>query len=81
MLKNNGMTKNKLIKALQAMPGNPLIVLSRDAEGNGFSPLAAAEMTGYIPAPVYGGEIWEPEYDNQAEPEGVVSAVCLWPLH
>lgn len=34
------MRKNQLIKKLQKIEGNPLIICASDAEGNDFSPLS-----------------------------------------
>lgn len=72
------MTKNELIKALRTLPGDPLIVMSKDGEGNGFSPLAAALPIFYIADTAWRGDIWGPE-ENETPPEKAIPAVCLWP--
>lgn len=40
------MTVAELIDQLSALPADALVVLSRDAEGNGYSPLAEYALDG-----------------------------------
>jgi hypothetical protein len=41
------MNKSELIKLLNDIEGDPIIVLSRDAEGNGFNKLSDIELSSY----------------------------------
>lgn len=71
-LPNNTMTKTEdarkymttvkeLIETLSKLPGDHMVVLQKDAEGNGYSPLAGAEVAKYIPEATWYGEVPHPE--------------------
>ena len=48
----------QLIKILEKMDGDRIVILQKDGEGNGFSPLAGADdNTQYLPDSTYSGEI------------------------
>lgn len=68
------MTVRELIERLGAcMDQDATVVLSHDAEGNGYSPLAA------ICEGAFGrrnGFLWEPELADEDDKP----AVCLWPV-
>lgn len=76
------MTIDELKERLESLnlPGDTVVVMSRDAEGNDFSPLNAAEFELYEPTSTYSGELVELE-DEEETPDGVVPSVVLWPTN
>jgi hypothetical protein len=86
------MTIDELRKRLDDlnMPGDTPVILSKDAEGNGFSPLVEAEVAMYAADSTWSGERYMTEEDRQAtgepdeyaeSPEDAVRAVFLWPTN
>lgn len=72
-------TKNELIYELQQIPGNPIVVMSKDTEGNGFSPFCEAGDGGvYVPDTTYSGEYYNVE-DAEKYGTGGVPVIVLWP--
>jgi len=75
------MTKDELIAELQAIPGNPVVLVSSDEEGNRIKRLADINVG---PAIKHDWEIdlIHPldlkEYDDE-DLEKVFEAICLWP--
>lgn len=72
------------------LPGDTVVVLAEDAEGNGFSPLADASPAMYFGLSSFNGEHYMTEEQRQAmddpdeygqAPEGSVRAVFLWPTN
>jgi hypothetical protein len=61
----------ELRRHLDGLRDDVLVVLSKDAEGNGFSPLAEAELSDYEPETTWSGDV------------GVGGEVCvvLWPTN
>lgn len=47
---------------------NMEIIISRDSEGNGYSPLCQVDDAYYVPNSKYSGEVYY-EYNLQEEPE------------
>jgi hypothetical protein len=75
------MTAGELRKALEDVPDERLVVLARDEEGNGFSPLAEVVSTErYFAETTYFGEIVHPD-DYGEMGDDYVLAVVLWPLN
>jgi hypothetical protein len=70
------MTTHELAKALLKEP-NVKVVLSRDAEGNGYSPCSSICNAKYVPSSTCRGEII-PE-DDDAEYKNAENVVVLWP--
>lgn len=71
------MKVNELRTRLADFNGDLEVILSKDAEGNGFSP--AAEVDGpceYVPETTWSGEVTHP--DDQ---EGESNAVVIWPTN
>jgi hypothetical protein len=66
------MTVQQLIKYLQQRDPKATVLVSRDEEGNGFSPLVEVD----------GGGIWNRD-DYVSHPDDVgkrkKNAICLWP--
>lgn len=86
------MTIDELRKQLADLdiPGDTPVVLSQDAEGNGFSPLAEAAVAMYAADTTWSGEHYMTEEDRQATgmpeeydeaPDDAVRAVFLWPTN
>ncbi|MFF1709273.1 hypothetical protein [Streptomyces sp. NPDC058268] len=78
------------LRTLEHLPESTLVVLAKDAEGNGFSPLCEAEPGMYLADTTYSGEHYLTEEQRQAEdepdeysqaPDGAVPAVFLWPTN
>lgn len=57
---NHGMTVGQLKKLLAAIPDDHLVILQKDAEGNGYSPLADVEGRNnvYVPDSTWSGEVY-----------------------
>lgn len=77
------MKVKELIEKLKAVDPDMLVVMSSDAEGNGFHPLEDAETGGYADGEVGLLELTEElkakgysEEDVRGEP-----AMVLWPSH
>lgn len=80
-----------IMEDLQRLPGSTLVVLSRDPEGNGFSPMEGYNFGRYAPQDPQStvGEVY-PMPDELARdpelrglyptiPEDATPAVVLWP--
>lgn len=78
---------------LKTLPKSTLIVMSKDGEGNGFSPLSETDGIGiamYLPRNTYAGYRYMTEADRLATgnpedydkaPDDAVRAVFLWPTN
>lgn len=86
------MTIDELRKHLDDLdlPGDTPVVLAKDAEGNGFSPLVEAEVAMYAAESTWSGDRYMPEEERLAEddpddyaeaPDDAVRAVFLWPTN
>lgn len=82
----------ELKEILTNLPDETLVVLSKDAEGNAYSPLSSFWEGHYIPDTTWAGEIWseddERDYDPHipedaevAPPSDAVPALVLWPTN
>lgn len=72
-----GMTVGELIGRLRAMDQKAVLVMSVDAEGNDYSPLADVQPANYFPVTNWSGDIYD--YDPQYHDAEEVSAVVLTP--
>jgi hypothetical protein len=68
------MTVQDLIDYLTGLSGNMPVILAKDAEGNGFSPLYVADTEHYVANTTYSGEL--SEYGDDGD-----LAVVLWPVN
>lgn len=84
-----GELRNRLA-ALDDLPDDTLVVLAKDGEGNGYSPLEALEEGRYLPENTWSGEHYMTEEQRLAQsdpddydpaPEEAVQAVFLWPVN
>lgn len=75
---------------LDHLPGDTIVILAKDGEGNSFSPLAEAENAMYYAETTWSGEHYLTEADRQAQddpddyseaPDDAVPAVFLWPTN
>ena len=57
------MKVSELIEALQEMDPDSLVIMQKDSEGNGYSPLAGADPNGiYVADSTYSGEVYDAEW-------------------
>jgi len=78
------MTVAQLREALKDLPDDMPIVMSKDAEGNNYSPLAQVDPNRqYEPYNTWSGEIKHPddEHDQTEEGDTFALVVCLWPTN
>lgn len=75
---------------LDHLPGETIVVLAKDGEGNGYSPLAEVEDAMYLAESTWSGEHYltaeqvaaDPECGEDDEaPDDAVPAVFLWPTN
>ena len=64
------MTVKELIEALSKEDPNRIIVMSRDAEGNGYSPLADWWLGAYKAETTWSGEVGLEKLDETAKTAG-----------
>jgi hypothetical protein len=70
------MTIAELIIELQKLPQDALVVQSKDAEGNGFSPIAEASMGCYA-----ADTTWSGDFGSADDFPDAPVAVCIWPTN
>lgn len=86
------MTKDELIRELQesSAPGDTVIVMSKDAEGNGYSPLADLSLGMYDAECTWAGEVYMTDEAREntgipdeysAAPDTAVLAIVLGPVN
>lgn len=71
-------TVGDLIAYLQTLNQDAIVVLSKDAEGNGYSPLRTVDEDRYIGDTSYSGYVLHGDSDpaNESAP-----CVALWPVN
>lgn len=72
-------TVSELIAKLSTLNPDLYVVMSKDAEGNDFSPLQSFEVGTYIPSTTWAGDFVAPDEDEDYSNEG--DAICLWPVN
>jgi hypothetical protein len=72
------MKASKLIKLLEKHPDWE-VVMSKDGEGNGFSPLAEIGEQLYVPDSTWSGEVFS--LDEKEEHDKGKEAFILWPTN
>lgn len=84
------MTLAELRAQLDALnlPDDTPVILARDAEGNGYSPVAAADDALYEAESTYSGQFYASPEMRAAEPgewdeapDSAVRAIFLWPTN
>jgi len=72
------MKVSELIEKLKCLPPDHIVVMSKDGEGNNFSPLSDYGLYQYTPDSTWSGEITQRE---DAEQDYQENAVVLWPIN
>ncbi|MBD0743523.1 hypothetical protein [Streptomyces sp. CBMA152] len=86
------MTLAELRQQLDALrlPGDTIVIIAKDSEGNRYSPLVEAHHAMYRADTTWAGEWYMPESQRLAEddpddwtqaPDDAVPAVFLWPTN
>ena len=79
------MTVGGLKTALEAFPDDTIVVMAKDGEGNGFSPLYEGTLERYEAESTWSGEVlYTNDQDDDvdgSESEDGVPAVILWPTN
>ena len=86
------MTVQHLKEILDTLDPSMLVVLSKDSEGNRYSPLVGHEVMNYVPERRWVGMVYDPELTPELEADGyteddvyndvdAVPAVILWPTY
>ncbi len=76
------MTVKELREKLETIPDDREVVMAKDAEGNGFSPLADISPVRYVEANTWSGSVDEGfDEDGKAVINFPFDAVCLWPVN
>lgn len=71
------MTVSEMIEKLQEVSGDLVVVISKDGEGNEFSPLETGSVGCYAPDSTWSGSFEHPDDQDGAAP----NALCLWPVN
>jgi hypothetical protein len=72
------MKVRELIEQLQKAPQEAVVILQRDAEGNGYSPVVGVEECWYDPASTCRGEVLSEGEDPEDCPNALL-ALVIWP--
>lgn len=84
------LTVRDLRESLAELPDDMLVVMSKDAEGNGYSPLAEVAQSMYLADSTWSGETYptpediadDDQYGEDDEaPDDAVRVVALWPVN
>lgn len=71
------MKVQELIEMLQKYPKDFDIIIQKDSEGNGYSPLVGAETAVYEAESTWSGQVLHPDdVEDQEE-----NCVVLWPVN
>lgn len=73
------MNVNDLLEILRGLPGEDLVVLAKDGEGNSYSPLSDYGIGVYVADSTWDGDYYDA--DDEDKPEDGVPAVTLWPTN
>jgi hypothetical protein len=72
-------TVGELLELLSGYPEDARIILSKDIEGNDYSPLAQVEEGIYEPYSTWSGEFYG--LDDTDDTESGERVVALWPIN
>ena len=76
------MKVSELIEMLESLDADALVVLSKDSEGNGFSPVTDVDPCHYTPFNTWSGEcIDTDDMDDADDHPDAEPCVCLWPTN
>ena len=73
------MTVQELIAELQQLPATSLVILQKDAEGNGYSPCSGTDVAVYMAESTWSGDSYR--LDDPDRPVGAVPCVVLYPIN
>lgn len=71
------MKKSELIEMLHQVEGDPVVILQKDSEGNGYSPCAGVDGNAWYEAET----TWYGEVYPVQEPQDGVPCIVLWPTN
>ncbi len=75
------MTVKELIEVLSGFSPDKEVILQKDAEGNGYSPLAGADDDAvYVAETTYSGTVYSKDEKEEYAPNGE-QVVVLWPTN
>lgn len=77
-------TVEELIEMLMELPKDAIVVMSEDAEGNGFSPFTELSVGSYEADTTYSGEFYvaaDDDDDDAYVPVEGRQSVALWPVN
>ena len=86
------MNVGELETLLKTLPDDTEIVMSKDAEGNAYSPLSGHWLGHYLPDTTWSGDLWSEEDERDFDPDipedaevcppvDAVKALVLWPTN
>jgi len=84
------MNAGELIKYLKGFDPETEIVLQKDSEGNGYSPLAGVDDGYYVPDSTWSGDFYDPSFtaddccmddDEFAEMQNRPRSIVLYPVN
>lgn len=75
------MTVKELIKLLKKTPSDFQVILSKDSEGNGFSPISGHALGFYLPENVFRGDFTDVSCVtfNKDQMEKAQNAIAFYP--
>jgi hypothetical protein len=74
-------TVKDALEFLQGADPERVLVMSKDGEGNTYSPLSSITETRYKPENTWSGEIDDPDEPFDENDKTVVNALVLWPTN
>jgi hypothetical protein len=70
-----------LIHKLKELPGDYIVVLSSDGEGNDFNPVYTVSSEMYVPDSTWSGKLRYLEFSEEYDEPHVDNAVVIWPTN
>ena len=75
------MTVKELKELIESLPDEMLVVLQKDSEGNGYSPLAGDDNCMYIPENTWSGYVYEEDELEEDDIEDAIFSLVLYPIN
>lgn len=77
------MTVAELIAQLRNFPPHDIVVMSKDGEGNSYSPLSGLDMAKYVAESTWEGFLLDEDDEDEDEElkESAVPCVVFWPTN
>lgn len=73
------MTVKELIEELSKLDGDREVILQKDSEGNGYSPLSGLDTAAYVPETTWYGEVRYEELTDELKRLGYAEEDCVEP--